>query len=115
MSSLCALFTYTMVAIAFVVLRYREPNLERPFRLWKNPWAGVLISLVAIAYTVLYVVLNLTADDVRPAYAMIIAWALAGTLLYSISAKQRSGMTDMEAEYLVFGRSDLYRRGDENA
>jgi len=115
MSSLCALFTYTMVAIAFVVLRYREPSLERPFRLWRNPWAGALISMIAIAYTVLYVVLNLTADDVRPAYAMIIAWALAGTLLYSISAKQRSGMTDMEAEYLVFGRSDLYRRGDENA
>ena len=115
MSSLCALFTYTMVAIAFVLLRQREPDLERPFKLWKNPWTGVLISLVAVVYTMLYIVLNLTAEDMVPAYAMIIAWVMAGVFLYGMADHQRRHMTDLEAEYMVFGLVDPRKRGDQNA
>lgn len=115
MSSLCALFTYTMVAIAFVALRRREPDLERPFRLWRGQWLGVLISLVAIIYTVLYVALNLTTAEVRPAYAMIIAWLMAGVFLYGLADKQRRSMSELEAEYMVFGRSYLEKRGDSHA
>ncbi len=115
MSSLCALFTYTMVAVSFVVLRRKEPELERPFRLWKGHVPGVLITLVAIGYTVLYIVLNLTAADVRPAYAMIIAWFMAGVFLYGLADKQRRGMTELEAEYMVFGRNYLERPGDQHA
>ena len=115
MSSLCALFTYTMVAIAFVLLRQREPDLERPFKLWKNPWTGVLISLVAVVYTMLYIVLNLTAEDMVPAYAMIIAWVMAGVFLYGMADYQRRHMTDLEEEYMVFGLVDPRKRGDQNA
>ncbi len=115
MSSLCALFTYTMVAIAFVVLRHREPNLERPFRLWKNSWIGVLISMIAIIYTLMYIVLNLTAADMIPAYAMIITWLIAGELFYEMADHQRRRMTEQETEYLVFGRIYPHKRGDQNA
>lgn len=115
MSSLCALFTYTMVAVSFVQLRRREPDLERPFKLWNNAWSGALISLFAIVYTLFYIITTVSQGEITAAYAMLIAWLMAGVFLYGIADRQRRDLTEAEAEYMVFGGTHLQRRGDHHA
>ncbi len=115
MSALCALFTYTMVAISFVGLRIREPQLERPFRLWKRMWPGVLISLMAILYTVYFIFHIATSSDVGAEYAMLIAWLMAGVFLYGLADRQRREMTQEEADYMIFGRRYPRKRGEHHA
>lgn len=115
MSALCALFTYTMVAVSFVVLRLREPELERPFRLWRSLWPGVLICLIAIVYTGYFIFNIATEGDVRPEYAMIISWLMAGVFLYGLADSQRRRLTEKETEYMVFGRLYPRKRGGHNA
>ncbi|MBQ9059827.1 MAG: APC family permease [Firmicutes bacterium] len=115
MSALCALFTYTMVAVAFVQLRRKEPRLERPFKLWNNAWIGALICLIAIVYTLFYIVSAVTQGEITAAYAMLIAWLMAGVFLYGLADRQRRVLTKAEAEYMVFGRTYPRRRGDHHA
>lgn len=114
MSSFCALFAYTMVAVAFVALRLREPELERPFRIWRKTWPGVLVCLIAIIYTGLFIANVIRQGDIAANYAMIIAWLMGGTFLYGLADKQRRSLTRSEVEYMIFGGS--YRqRGDRHA
>lgn len=115
MSSLCALFTYTMVAVAFVGLRLREPDLERPFRVWKRTWPGALVCLIAIVYTLLYITNIVRQGSITANYAMIIAWLMGGTFLYGLADKQRRSMTSAEMEYMIFGGSYHRQRGDHHA
>lgn len=115
MSSFCALFTYTMVAVAFVMLRRREPQLERPFLLGRSIWPGTLISLIALVYTMFFIASIAMQGDVSAAYAMIMAWLMAGVALYGLADRQRRSMSEIEAEYMVFGRQYLHSRGDQNA
>lgn len=110
MSALCALFTYTMVAVSFVRLRRREPELERPFKLWNNAWSGALISMIAIVYTLFYIGSTVSQGEITAAYAMLIAWLMAGVFLYGLADRQRRDLSETEEEYMVFGR--IYpRRG----
>ncbi|MBQ9015351.1 MAG: APC family permease [Firmicutes bacterium] len=115
MSALCALFTYTMVAVSFVLLRRKEPQLERPYKLWNNAWIGAAISLIAIVYTVFYIINAVTQGEITAAYAMLIAWLMAGVFLYGLADRQRRAMSDAEVEYMVFGRFDPQRRGEPHA
>ena len=112
MSSLCALFAYTMVAISFVVLRIREPKLERPLKIWRGYITGIFVLALTAAYMILYLVSNLSVSATHPEFAMTIAWLMAGVFLYGLSDKQRRSMTDDQMAYMVFG-SDLPRKRGE--
>lgn len=115
LSSLCALATYTMVAISFVALRFREPDLERPFHLWKSHVPGIVILVLTVSYMVLYLVTNVTAQELQPVYAMIIAWMMAGVFLYGIAELRRRELTEEEQQYLIFGRLLPEKRGERDA
>lgn len=115
MSALCALFTYTMVAVSFVRLRRREPELERPFKLWNNAWSGALISMIAIVYTLFYIGSTVSQGEITAAYAMLIAWLMAGVFLYGMADRQRRDLSETEEEYMVFGRIYPRRGGGRHA
>ena len=115
MSSLCALATYTMVAISFVALRWRDPDLERPFHLWKSHIPGILILLLTVSYMVLYLVMNMTAQEMRPVYIMIFAWMMAGVFLYGFAELHRRDLTPEQEQNLVFGRALPEKRGGRDA
>ena len=104
LSSLCALFAYTMVAATFVILRAKEPGLERPFKLWQGSLPGVLVLLLAFAYTVLYLITDVSAQAMQPVYAMVIAWLMAGVFLYGAADGERRKLSGDEEAYMVFGR-----------
>src|SRR6185503_19199145 len=43
---------YMMAYISIIVLRYREPDLPRPYRAWGYPWTTVIVLLGSIAFLI---------------------------------------------------------------
>lgn len=41
---------YTMAFLSVIVLRRREPNLPRPYRVWGYPWTTLLVLLGSVAF-----------------------------------------------------------------
>jgi amino acid transporter len=51
---LSIVISYLLVAVSFVVLRKREPNMARPFRAGKSSLVGVLAVILSLGMAVLY-------------------------------------------------------------
>ncbi len=74
---------YTMAFISVIVLRRREPNLPRPYRVWGYPWTTLIVLAGSIAFLVGAVIsdiANYQRDSLRalallamsyPAYLMV--------------------------------------------
>lgn len=43
---------YAMAYISLIILRFREPNLPRPYRTWGYPWTTLLVLLGSIVFLV---------------------------------------------------------------
>lgn len=41
---------YSMAYISLIVLRWREPDLPRPYRAWGYPWTTLIVLLGSIAF-----------------------------------------------------------------
>jgi APA family basic amino acid/polyamine antiporter len=54
---------YALGAAAVIVLRYKRPDLERPYRVWGYPWVPVLFILIAVA-----IVLNAVVNDFKNSF-----------------------------------------------
>lgn len=51
---LSIVISYLLVAVSFVVLRKREPNMARPFRAGKSSMVGVIAIVLSVGMAVLY-------------------------------------------------------------
>jgi APA family basic amino acid/polyamine antiporter len=63
---------YTMGYISLIVLRRREPNLERPYRAWGYPWTTILVLLGSIAFLVGAVVSDRMSGKRDSLFALIV-------------------------------------------
>jgi APA family basic amino acid/polyamine antiporter len=75
------LFAFFMVAIAVLVLRYKEPNRHRPFR---TPLIWVTAPLAIIGTLALYLLLPFDAKMVLP------VWGAIGLFIYFVYSRSRS-------------------------
>ncbi len=81
MTSFGTLFAFTMVCVAVWILRVKEPNLVRSFKVPALPViaiSGILINL--------YLIINLS-DDAKK-YSLI--WLLIGVIIYFLYSKRNS-------------------------
>lgn len=62
---------YSMVALAFIVLRKKEPGMERPFRAGKGPWVGYVALILSLGLVLLY-------TPIAPSALLPIEWVLVG-------------------------------------
>jgi len=97
---------WVLVAIAFIILRKREPDLKRPFILPGGTLIGWLAVLMSIGVCILYLP-GMPSALVWPyEWVIILAWALFGTVLYKISmakygAKNANKLMDQEIERVL--------------
>lgn len=63
---------YTMSFISVFVLRWREPELERPYRAWGYPWTTGLVLLGSVAF-----LLGAVASDTRTSLYALLLLALS--------------------------------------
>ncbi|WP_423823718.1 amino acid permease [Salinisphaera sp. SPP-AMP-43] len=81
---------YLFVAASFVVLRYREPDMARPFK----TRGGVTLGVIAVVLSVIIVGLYLpfSPSALKPVeWGIFAAWMLAGLVMY-VWARQYYGL-----------------------
>ncbi|MGI8314681.1 APC family permease [Halobacillus mangrovi] len=73
---------YFFVALSFIVLRKKEPNMERPFRAAKSPIYGYLALVLSLGFIVLYLP-GMPAALIWPyEWIMVAGWGLVGAFFF---------------------------------
>jgi amino acid transporter len=85
--SLGIVIAYVMVTWSFLVLRNREPSLDRPYKVPFGQFVGSLALVLAIGMTLLYLPGSPAALLWPQEWVIIIAWIILGGLLYGIARK----------------------------
>jgi amino acid transporter len=92
-------FAYLLVAVSFLVLRFRAPDMPRPFRLRHGTVLGGIGILLSLGIALLYMPGSPSA--LRPQEWIIVGlWVVAGLILYLVSPRrattQNTGSTVTE-------------------
>lgn len=94
---------YFMVALSFIAIRKKEPNLNRPYSNKYPMVSGGLAVLSALFFITLYLPFGPSSLVWPYEWAFILFWILLGVIL-AVAAKATVGpVSEAEREYLVFG------------
>lgn len=86
--SFATVVTYLITSLSFLVLRKKQPEMERPYRIKNWKFVGIVAVLLCIIMLTLYMP-GLPSALVWPyEWVILIAWALFGFVLYFV-AKHR--------------------------
>ena len=89
MTSFGTLFAFAMVCLAVLILRFREPNRDRPF---KTPMLTIIAPLGIITNFALMMLLDSKAQK------FAVAWMLLGFVIYFLYSRNKSKLNEMEEE-----------------
>ena len=102
-SSFGTVVAYLTVVISFIILRKKEPDLNRP---WKAP-AGGLVGFLGILACLFFIVLYLPIGPgslVWPyEWGMVLLWGIIGVALVAMNKSQYQDVSSEEREYLMCG------------
>lgn len=82
---------YAMVSISFIVLRKKEPNLERPYEIKNYKFVGYMAIVLSILMLLLYIPGMIFAE-----WMIVGGWVLVGIMFY-VTAKKK---------YVDFGKME---------
>jgi APA family basic amino acid/polyamine antiporter len=109
-SAFGTVIAYFMVSLSFVLLRKKEPELHRPFKVKNGGFIGVAAVIVSAFFISLYLPIGPGSLVWPYEWAMILIWAAIG-VVFAIGAKYSYGdISEEEREYLIFG--DEYSRAN---
>ncbi len=92
-----------MVCISFILVRKKEPNLDRPYKA-PGTWVGYVAVIVSLFFIYLYTPIGPGALSV-PCWAMVAFWIILGVVLYALAKKEFGGVKASEREVLIFGEA----------
>jgi amino acid transporter len=101
-SSLGAVIAYLCVTISFILLRIKEPDLLRPWKVRRWKPIAVFATVACICFICLYMPFSPSALTLH-CWAMVILWIIIGIVLTIVNGKQSRSVTLAEREQLVFG------------
>ena len=78
---------YVMVTWSFLILRKKEPDLERPYKVPYGEFVGILALVLAIGMTLLYLPGSPAALLWPQEWGIIIVWIILGGFLYGIAQR----------------------------
>lgn len=78
---------YGMVALSFLVLRSKEPELERPYKVPYGKAVGILALLLSICLAILYLPGSPAALLWPQEWGIVLLWMVLGGILYGLSKK----------------------------
>jgi amino acid transporter len=112
-SAFGTVIAYFMVALSFVALRRKEPELERPYKI-RGDWVGYVAVLVALFFIYLYVPLGSPNPLGHVEWTMVACWVVLGIIFFFMATAAYRDVSPEEREYLLFGdeysRSHLKRK-----
>lgn len=92
-----------LVAISFVALRKKEPQLERPFKVANGKLIGYIAVVISIFYISLYLPIGPGSLIWPCEWLMILGWVLIGIVLAIMAKQSYENISESEREYLIFG------------
>lgn len=112
-STFCALISYILVIISFIMLKKNEPELPRPFNIKGGAKTGIFILAITAVYLGLYINANVNLSGVSPEFVITAAWMLIGFVMVKMLNKRRKPVSREERELLIFGEK-FARKGVRN-
>lgn len=85
-SSFGTVIAYFMVALSFVVMRYRFPSMNRPFKVKLGRLIGVLAVLIALFFISLYLPIGASSLTTIE-WIIVLVWVAVGLAFYLTSLK----------------------------
>lgn len=79
---------YCMVSISFIILRKKEPELERPFKVKNYKFVGFMAVLMSAFMVAMYLIPNSGATLVWQEWIMVGGWSVLG-VVFCIACKQK--------------------------
>lgn len=89
MTSIGTLFAFAMICIAVLILRKKEPDLYRPFKV-KN------LTVVAVLGFSFNILLMFSLD--KSTWLRLIVWSIAGIVIYFLHSAKRSNLNNLNNE-----------------
>lgn len=89
MTSIGTLFAFAMICIAVLILRKKEPDLHRPFKV-KN------LTVVAVLGFSFNILLMFSLD--KSTWLRLIVWSIAGIVIYFLHSAKRSNLNNLNNE-----------------
>lgn len=109
-SAFGSVFSYLMVSVAFLILRKKEPDLERPFKIKYGIPVGILVLFISIGFLLLYTPIGQVSLTWPHEWMLILIWALLGVVFYLWNRASYGNVSAEERELLIFG--EKYSRKD---
>jgi amino acid transporter len=93
---------YFMVALSFLVLRKKEPNLIRPYKVKGGTAVGIIAIFVAGVF--LYLYLPVGPGALKPVeWVLVLGWVILGVVFFIAAKIKYKDVTPEETEFLLFG------------
>ena len=83
------IIAYVLVTLSFLVLRYREPDMGRPYRLKFGKFVGGIALLLSLAMTCLFLPGSSAALAWPHEWVIFLLWCLLGFGLWMLGRKER--------------------------
>ena len=103
LTSFCIMVSYLFVAISFLILRKKEPELYRPFTVRKGRLISSIVIILIGTYLFLYFFLWRGGHVALPGWLFFAAWMAAGLFLFFLGRKIYGNVSSEERESLIFG------------
>lgn len=83
-ASFACCLAYCMVSLSFVILRKKEPNLERPFKVKHFKFVGITASLLSGFMVLLYLIPGSGCTLILQEWIMVGGWVILGIVFFVI-------------------------------
>jgi len=98
MCSMGTLLAFAMICVAVVILRYKEPQLERPFRVPFLP----LVAFLGVAFNI-----TLMCFVRRDTWIAFLCWSAIGIIVYFAYSRRKSHLNQYEFEQSLKGNDSI--------
>ncbi|SHJ75071.1 APC family permease [Desulfofundulus thermosubterraneus] len=93
-----------MVALSFLILRYREPNMERPFKIANGKLVGFLAVILSFSMILLYLPGSPAALVWPYEWLIFLGWSLLGVVFYIWARAAYGNAADEIMQEVIYGR-----------
>jgi len=102
-SAFGSVVSYLMVAVSFLLLRKKEPELKRPFRIKYGKFLGIMVVFISVMFLSLYTPVGPGALKWPEEWILVMGWALIGVVLVLWTKASYGKVSLGERELLIFG------------
>lgn len=94
---------YLSVSLSFLILRRKEPGLERPFVVKQGSVIGIFALVFSALFIVLYFPVVPGGGLVWQEWLIVAIWVVFGLIMMAVNQSTHKDVTLAEREYLIFG------------